>query len=281
MLCRQFAGLSGPRRADLHIHTTASDGSYTPSQAVALARQAKLAAIAITDHDTLAGLAEARRTAAEMPTPTVDVIPGVEITTTFQGRELHLLGYFVRDDDVGLNTLLERTCALRRVRFRELLAKLAEPLPEEAIAAVERLSTSLGRRHIASLLVRCGRARTHHEAWQRFVGRLGREIARPDWPRIEDAIAVVRAAGGVPSLAHPPAEFEEAEFAALQGMGLLAVEAAYPWSRAATGNRIRDIAGRLGLRITGGSDCHGPEPSHRGIGSHGISLEELAKLHPG
>lgn len=275
-LCRQFAGLAGPRGADLHVHTTASDGAFTPSQAVALARQAKVAAIAITDHDTLAGLPEARQTASEMPSPSVEVLSGVEITTTFRGRELHLLGYFVREDHAGLNSLLTRSCDMRRARFHAFRERLE--IPDHAVEPVLRTSTSLGRRHVASLLVRTGRAKNHHDAWTRFVAPISREVPTAAWPSIEDAIAIVRNAGGIASLAHPPENLEEAEIAELQSVGMDAIEVIYPWSRSTRSRRVREIADRLGLLATGGSDCHGAEPAHRAIGSHTIGADMLGRL---
>src|SRR5262245_47817304 len=116
-LCSQLARLSLPRRADLHVHTTASDGEYTPSQVVALARQAGLCAVAITDHDTLAAVNEAMAAARDFTHPAIEVVPAVEITTTFERRELHLLGYFVRPDHPELLSPLRRLCDRRRERF--------------------------------------------------------------------------------------------------------------------------------------------------------------------
>src|SRR5690349_11575341 len=97
-LCQLAARLGQPRAADLHVHTTASDGDYTPPQVVMFARQARLAAVAVTDHDTLAGVAEA----IEAARGAVEVIPGVEMSAEFAGREVHVLGYFVRPDDPRL-----------------------------------------------------------------------------------------------------------------------------------------------------------------------------------
>src|SRR5262245_28208852 len=98
-VARRLAQLSRPRLADLHVHTTPSDGEFSPSQVVALARQANLCAVAITDHDTLAAVSEARNAAGD----TIEVIPAVEITAGFAGRELHLLAYFVLTDHDELN----------------------------------------------------------------------------------------------------------------------------------------------------------------------------------
>src|SRR5713226_2565658 len=112
-LCETLARPRYFGRVDLHLHTTFSDGSYTPAQVVDLARRSGLAALAITDHDTLAGFAEARVVAASH----LEIVPGVEITTAYRGRELHLLAYFVRPDDCPLTAALARLCQHRTGRF--------------------------------------------------------------------------------------------------------------------------------------------------------------------
>ncbi|HUR55980.1 MAG TPA: PHP domain-containing protein [Gemmataceae bacterium] len=280
-LWSRLAVLNGPRRADLHVHTTASDGEYTPSQVVLLARQAELAAVAITDHDTLASVEEARAFAQSLPKQDIEVVPGVEISTAFDGRELHLLGYFVRTDDSPLLTALAKVCEARRERFRDYLAKLADDgraIPADRAKLVEVSTASLGRRHVAGLLVSCGIARTRDEAFGRFIHRLhGRVLPKQLLP-IEEAIALVRAAGGVTSLAHPPAEMGDAEFRRLRDFGLDALESEYAWKRSSPAVRLREAAAQLGMLVTGGSDCHGPDPAHRRIGSDSITSEQFEKL---
>lgn len=274
---RRLAELARPRRADLHVHTTASDGEFTPSQVVAHARRVGLAAVAVTDHDTLAGVSDARAAAGGR----LEVIPGVEISAAFAGREVHLLGYFVRPDHADLNAALARMCDRRRERFRDYLAKLAGrgfAIPadraELAVAAV----TSLGRRHVAGLLVAAGHARNHNEAFYRFLGPLRGEVVPKVLIPADEAIALVRAAGGVTSLAHPPPEFTDEQFGTLAAFGLDALEAVYPWGRNSAGTRLREAANRFGLAVSGGSDCHGPDPSHRMVGSYAVTADELTAL---
>jgi predicted metal-dependent phosphoesterase TrpH len=276
-LCGRLAELARPRRADLHAHTTASDGEYTPGQVVALARQAGLCAVAVTDHDTLAGVPEALAAAGEA----VEVVPGVEISTSFAGRELHLLGYFVRADHPELNAALAALCASRRERFRDFVARLRErglPLPEDRARLVEEATVSPGRRHVAGLLVACGHARARTEAFHRFVNPLARSVRPKALVPLEEAIRLVHAAGGVASLAHPPPDLADNALAELRGLGLDALEVVYPWGRSSTAARLREVAARFGFAASGGSDCHGPEPAHRRVGSHAITSDELAGL---
>jgi predicted metal-dependent phosphoesterase TrpH len=276
-----MARLAQPRWADLHVHTTASDGAYTSSQVVALARQAGLCAVAVTDHDTLAGVASAVACAQDGPGPAVEVVPGVEITTSFDGREFHLLGYFVRPDDPALTSALNRLCERRRDRFCDYIAKLAEKgykIPGDRACLAAEGSVSLGRRHVAGLLLDCGFARTQNEAFHRFIGPLRDAVIAKEMLPIADAIGLVHDAGGVASLAHPPPDLTDDAFARLQACGLDALEAEYAWRRSSPGNRLREVAARLGLAITGGSDCHGPDPACRRIGTYAITAEALEKL---
>jgi predicted metal-dependent phosphoesterase TrpH len=276
LLCRQLAGLRAPRRADLHAHTTASDGEYTPSQLVALAQRAGLAAVAVTDHDTLAGIPEAVATARQFENPAVEVIPGVEITTDFDGRELHLLALFVRTDHAELNTALDRLCVRRRERFRDYVRLLA--LPDDRAELTIAGCPSPGRRHVAGLLVACGFARSRDEAFHRLLGPLRGRVLPKEKLDIAAAIELAHAAGGVASLAHPPPELDDASFGRLRAAGLDAVEAVYPWGRSRQGGRLREVADRFGFLVSGGSDCHGPTPVHRGVGSTSVGPDELERL---
>jgi predicted metal-dependent phosphoesterase TrpH len=280
-LCRQLAGLRSARRADLHAHTTASDGDFTPSQLVALARQANLAAVAVTDHDTLAGVPEAVATARGLTRPDIEVVPGVEITADLDGREMHLLGYFVRSDHAELNATLERLCVRRRERFHDYLEKLAANgvvIPEDRARLVEGASASLGRRHVAGLLLACGFARSRNEAFGRFLGPLMGKVLPKERLPVADAIGLMHAAGGTASLAHPPGDLADGDFGRLRDSGLDAIEVEYPWGRSSPAGRLREAAERFGFLVTGGSDCHGPEPAHRRVGSHGVGAGQLARL---
>ena len=273
----RLAELAHPRRADLHIHTIASDGEFTATQAGAMARQANLAAVAITDHDTLTPSDDVQAAAGEE----IEVIPGIEISASFRDREVHLLGYFIRSDNADLNRALSRIRNARRERFHEFVARLASggtALPPDRVRLVAESSQSLGRRHLARLIVEYGFARTRAEAFHRYLSPLTRSLKPKLLVPIEEAIHLVRTAGGVASLAHPAPDLDETDFAALAAMGLAALEAEYPWNRTSRRAQLRNVAGDLNLAVSGGSDCHGPDPSHRRIGSHGITPDELSVL---
>src|SRR5438105_2742113 len=144
-LCQQMAKPRTAGRADLHVHTTASDGEYSPAEIVDLARRSGLAAVAITDHDTLDGIGPARAAAGGH----LEIIAGVEITAEFRGKEIHLLGYFFRPDDGALNAALADLSQQRRARFHEMVARLhGLGIPLESRVQTEG-SVALGRRHVA------------------------------------------------------------------------------------------------------------------------------------
>lgn len=279
-LCSQLHRLASPARADLHVHTTASDGEYTPSQIAALAREAGLTTVAVTDHDTLAGVTDAREAASTFIGKPLEVVTGVEITTDLDGRELHLLGYFVRPDHAELADALHRICERRRDRFFDFVAKLGASgtvIPADRAELIASRTPSLGRRHVASLLVACGFTGNVNGAFYRFIHPLRAAVVPKITLPIGDAIRLVREAGGASSLAHPP-DLSDEQFARLRAAGLDGIESEYPFGRSSPGGRLRAVAARFGFVRTGGSDCHGPTPAHRRIGSTAVPLEHLDEL---
>ncbi len=276
-LCRALKRPAAVGRADLHVHSTSSDGAYTPAEVVDLARRSGLAAVALTDHDTLDGVAPARAAAAGTG---VEVIPAVEVTAEYAGRELHLLGYFVREDDAALRAALGRLQEHRVGRFREMVERLqgqGVSLSEEEVA-VHAGRGSLGRRHLAALLVRARRVPTIRAAFVRYLGDCGRVAVPKLRLPAERAIALVRGAGGVAACAHPAYDGTKDRLAALRTLGLQAVEAEYPGHRPSLTRELRRLAAELALAVTGGSDCHGPGPPRRAVGACGVSAAELEAL---
>jgi 3',5'-nucleoside bisphosphate phosphatase len=270
--------LTRPRagRADLHLHTPHSDGLYSPAEVVDLARRAGLTAVALTDHDTLTGIAAARSAAGAA----LEVVAGVEITAEFRARELHLLAYFVDTDDGPLALALDRLRRARVDRFREMIDRLRGQgvrLDGDVLAEVGT-APALGRRHLAEVLVRRRQVGTVREAFHRYLGDgAGADVPKVRLP-VAEAIALVAGAGGVSAWAHPPAGAGPDELRELAGLGLGAVEVEYPSFRAARVGELRDLARRFGLAVTGGSDCHGPEPAGRTVGARTISDADLDDL---
>lgn len=274
-LCQLAARGPSAGRVDLHVHTTYSDGTYTPAQVVDLARRAGLAALAVTDHDTIGGVPEARAAAAGS---SVEIGAGVEITAEYRQRELHLLGYFVALDHAELNDALEAIRRHRIERFSEMIERLrglGVSLEGEE-QHVRGNPEALGRRHLAEMLVRARRVATVREAFVRYLGdRGGVAVPKKRLP-VAEALALVRAAGGVAAWAHPSYDCTLERLIELRALGLAAVEAEYPDVRRSRNLELRSWANELGLAVTGGSDCHGP--GRRCVGSCTISAAEFARL---
>jgi predicted metal-dependent phosphoesterase TrpH len=263
-------------RADLHVHTTHSDGAYTPAEVVDLARRSGLAALAITDHDTLAGVLPARQLAAGSD---LEIINGIEITCEHRGRELHLLAYFLALDHASLLDALERLRRRRSARFEEMIERLRRR-GVSVVVEPGRLAQphALGRRHLADLLVQAGQAGSQREAFQRYLHDDSPVVVPKERLPVAEALALVRAAGGVAAWAHPPYDCTQEDLAGLHGLGLAAVEVDFPAVRRSRGKQLRAWAAHLGLAVTGGSDCHGP--GRHALGCCSISAEELERLRP-
>jgi predicted metal-dependent phosphoesterase TrpH len=255
---------------DLHIHSNRSDGEYAPARVVRLAARAGLRVMALTDHDTTEGIAEAIAEAAVVDAGTASpdgafvCLPGVEISTA-HAREQHILGYLMDIGSEPFRDFMKRLMALRRERAHNILAYLKKRGAPLSYERVRDLSGGdyIGRPQIAGALVRTGKARSIPEAFARYLTGGGfARIARPK-PSAEESIARIRAAGGTAVLAHPytlgleGAELE-AQLKLLKGYGLRGLECHYGTydigrTRAAVG-----LADKLGLIVTGGSDFHGP-----------------------
>jgi predicted metal-dependent phosphoesterase TrpH len=274
-LCRLTSRRPLAGRADLHLHTTHSDGLYTPAQVVELARRGGLSAVALTDHDTLGGLPEARAAAEGS---SVEVVAGAEITCEYRGRELHLLAHFVRPDG-PLVAALGRLCRHRAERFRDMVGRLrASGVALDEAELGGAAPGSLGRRHLAELLVKSRRVGSVREAFARYLKDGGRVAVPKLRLPVAEAIALVRGAGGVAGWAHPSYDCTREALAELRRLGLGAVEAEYPGTRPARVRALRGWAHEYGLAVTGGSDCHGPEPPRRTVGACGVSAAELEAL---
>lgn len=274
-LCRLAAATDTRVVADLHLHTTASDGDATPSQLVHFARNARLDAIAVTDHDTLTGYDEA--VAVGVPSPRI--VPGVEVSTEFDGREVHVLGLFVDPADADLRSALEASCAARRERFGRFVKVLAErgaAVSAGEVAATERASASLGRRHLAGLLVRAGHARTRFDAFRRWLQPLAEIVPPTHLIPLPLALALIHSAGGLSVLAHPGERWDEPALSRLASLGLRGVEVAFPTANLSRTAELTRIARRLGLACAGGSDSHAP--AERAVGSVGLARGEWRAL---
>jgi predicted metal-dependent phosphoesterase TrpH len=267
-----------PDSADLHVHTTHSDGVCSPCEVVIAAGCVGLAALAITDHDTLSAIAIARPEAARLG---VELIAGVELTAVDErGREIHILGHFVRADEPALLAATTALRTARGARVRAMAGRLEALGLRVDLAALGRAfpRATLGRRHLAEWLVRTHQVASHREAFARYLGDGGpAEVAKPRLPWTT-AIALIRGAGGVAGLAHPPYDLRETALRALAEGGLAAVEVAGPGIDNRRGRRLRAWADRLGLVPIAGSDFHAPDRPGRWVGSTTTAGPDLERL---
>jgi len=266
---------------DLHLHTTASDGRLAPADLVRLAAASGLTTIAVTDHDTTAGLAEARAAAGAAGLRLID---GIEITAVEDGRDVHVLGYFFNAEDDGLRAFLrdQRADRLRRVREMSVrLASLGAPVDLEPHleAAARQAGRSIGRPLVADALVQAGHVRDRAEAFDRLLA-----VGRPAFvPRrgapLEAVAGIVAAAGGITSLAHPGLTGIDERIARFAAAGLDALEARHSDHDPSVEARYRRMARGLGLAVSGGSDFHA-DPSHHApaLGIVTLPPEDFAAL---
>ena len=248
-------------RIDLHAHTTASDGSLVPEELVRLAKQQGVATLAVTDHDTVAGLP---RAIAEGAQAGVEIIPGIEISCLYGKTELHILGYFINPDDPHLAAALTKYQASREERNPRIVQRLEElgcALTYAEIKAAAGTAT-VGRPHIAQALVRRGYVTSVSEAFNRYLADDAPAYIPRPLPSPAEAIGLIRQIGGIPVLAHPvytsrlKEPFEQV-CATLKEFGLLGIEALYSSHNRQQTDRYRSISKNQGLLVTGGSDFHG------------------------
>jgi len=257
---------------DLHVHSTASDGSYRPAEVVRLAKDAGLQAMALTDHDTTDGLAEAVAAGAELG---VEVIPGVEISAQFTDDTMHILGYCI---DYQSGKLAERLAVLklaRKERNPKIVAKLNALGLAINMEQVERLSGGgqVGRPHIARALLESGYVSSMQQAFDIFLGYGGKAyVGKFRFPPAE-AMEMIREAGGVPVLAHPftlglgSAMALKEVLLDLKAQGLAGIETFYAEHTPEQEALYLKLAQELGLLVTGGSDFHGLNKPEIGLGN--------------
>ncbi len=244
---------------DLHTHTTASDGLLPPAALVEKARERGISVLGVTDHDTLAGLVEARQAAGPLG---IELVPGVELSTTIPGPEIHILGYFVDPEDANLRGQLDALASDRVTRIANVVQQLnvaGFPIDLDVVMAHAHRG-SIGRPHVARELIAIGAASDMNDAFTRFLRR-GTVGWFPRSPfTAEAAVGLLRERGAVPVLAHPYSTADPAgTVARLVPAGLRGVEVHYGSYDSTQQEELMRIADAWGLVPTGGSDYHGPQ----------------------
>ena len=246
-------------RLDLHTHTTASDGVLSPSQLVALASAANLDALAITDHDTVAGLAEGVKAGLHH---SVQIIPGIEVSCSASGVPCHILGYFIDYQSSKLSDYTSRAIRAREDRMHEMLSRLANQNVmvdmDDVVKEAGPECSSLGRPHLARALVTKNYASSIGDAFDRLIGD-GHQAQVPIRVlEANEAIGLIRDSGGIAVWAHPRLEVLQELLPELVTAGLRGLEVYRPKSSPEHVRKVKTSAEEMDLLVTGGSDWHGP-----------------------
>jgi predicted metal-dependent phosphoesterase TrpH len=247
-------------KLDLHLHSTASDGRFSPQELVSMAVGSGVEVIAITDHDSVEGTAPALKAAQEFPS--LKVISGVEVSTDVPHGEVHILGYFMDCSDPELKGALERLRNSRRVRAQKMLVKLDSLGINIEWERVQEIAGagSIGRPHIAQAMLEQGYVFSLKEAFAKYIGREGPAYVEREKMTPPQAVELIVKAKGLPVLAHP-ADIDHLEelIPQLQKVGLVGLEAYYNNYPQKTIRHLASLAHKYGLIASGGSDYHGLE----------------------
>lgn len=255
---------------DLHVHSTASDGTNTPTELVALAKEAGLSAFALTDHDTIQGLAEARRAAK---TAGIELVPGIELSTDYNGSEVHILGYYLDEQNPEflqkLNEFINSR-DLRNEKMAVLLQKEGFDITMEELIK-ENPDSVITRAHFARYLVEHGMVKDRETVFSKYIG----DDCRCYVPREKidpfEAVRLIQLGGGVAFFAHPVLchmNFDRLKrfIRDLKDCGLTGIEAIYSANSSGDERNLKQIAKEYDLLISGGSDYHGENKPYIKLG---------------
>ncbi len=265
---------------DLHIHTNFSDGLLTPAQAVEYASKVDLKAIGITDHDTIDGIPEAFEAGKRFG---IEIVPGVELSSKYEDRDIHILGYYFDPENSRLQHYLE---CFRKERYRRAV-KMVQNLNKlgvrMTIEEVEKRATTgnIGRPHLAEVLMEKGYVETFQEAFYRYIGYGSKAYEEKYKITPQEAIVLISEARGISLLAHPGYGISNEFIYNLVKSGLDGIEIVHPKLDDSRTQHLQKIAREYGILVAGGSDCHGGRNGTIDIGKYKIPyamLEEMKSI---
>ncbi len=264
-------------KGDLHVHSTASDGTFTPTQLVSAALAAKLDVIAIADHDTVDGQAEAAEAASST---SLTVIPAVELSCLVGDADVHILGFHIDPEDPALRARLDELKLARLRRAETLIRTLTDAGYDVTLDDVLRHAEggSVGRSHIARALVSTGHAADTREAFDRFIGRDRPFYIAKEAQSASEAILLIHAAGGVAVVAHPGIGDVGRHLDEMRAAGIDGVEAHHADHDPSQRETFAQYAADHGLLVTGGTDFHGPSAPNPALGDIDVPEEAVETL---
>lgn len=257
---------------DLHVHSTVSDGTFTPTELVAEAKRCNLSAFALTDHDTIHGFEEAKKASEGTD---IEVIPGVEISAAYKKKDIHILGLFVNTNYEPLKSALDNALLERDNRNAKMAQNLANgglDIDIERLTASFAPGTVLTRAHFAKYLLETKQIKSISEAFEHYLNADGPYYVPREFISPEDTIQLIKQAGGIPVLAHPliyhlPEEELDALISRLKDAGLQGLEVFYSSNTGFDEGIVRRYANKYDLVMTGGSDFHGTNKPQISMGT--------------
>jgi len=269
--------------ADLHIHTTFSDGSYKPEEIVDLAEKNNFKTIAISDHDTLDGINPALEYASNKD---IEVIPAIEFSTFEEKAEIHILGYFIDHEDDYLRKKVKKIFDSRKIRAQKMVELLNKQNIDITYNEVKNMAGDdyIGRPHIAKLMVKRGYINEMKDAFtDQYIGNGGKAYVEKYKLSPVEAIDLILNTGGIPVLAHPVfinhgEPMDKQDIKKLKDTGLLGLEVYHSKHNEKTIGYYKNIAQELNLLITGGSDFHGENSPGVNLGDIRLSDDHIDKL---
>lgn len=266
---------------DLHVHTTASDGLLTPEEVVEIAAREGLSALSITDHDTIDGYSAVAEKAEELG---VELVPGVELSVAHKGEDFHLLGYLIDCENPQFLKKISSFQEERRIRGEKMVEKLNELGIDLSMETVKNIAgkSSVGRPHLADALLKEEFVHTYEEAFARYLGYHAQAYVPKKFLTPKEGIELVHLVRGVAVFAHPgTSRMAQQAIYDFLPMGLDGIEAYHYKHDRETTKHLVNLAKKLGLIFTGGSDCHGRRKDKTLIGTVKVPyscLEMLRKV---
>ena len=267
-----------PPKADLHIHTTCSDGRLTPEEAVQMANNKKLVSLSITDHDTCRGYFQAIDKANEL---NVDLIPGVEITSVLEDKEVHILAYNFDPDTNYLEDFLNEQKKARKDRIKGIIKTVKKSGIDVEYDEVwaEANGANIGRPHLARVLAQKGYVSSPKEAFIRYLSNQKLGSIQSTYPDYREVIEIIRNVGGASVVAHPGRLYSSDELQAFVDAGIDGIECIHPSHNFKLQKKYTEYCEQNGLLITGGSDTHdGMEAGYTNMGVVTIACKHVEKM---
>lgn len=266
---------------DLHVHTTASDGFYSPEEVIKKANTIGLAGIAITDHDTVSGL-RAAIIFINRENIKLDLIPGIEINTEWDEEEIHILGYYIDYENKKLINRLAEIKNSRFIRARKMITKLKKTGVDIDFGQVQKIARGdlIGRPHIAWAMVEKGYVFSIKEAFEKYIGK-GKPAYVPRYKIFpQEAIELIKHVGGIAILAHPGLLNSSDNFKSVMNMGVEGIEVLYPEHSQEQIKKYTEFCNNKNLLLTGGSDYHGMvgEGSRNKLGCCGVNEIQMRQI---